>query len=167
MPEHKRFFYQVALFQAVLAAKKIRPSLKNSLFPVCRSEKVCPPRQPQHFFCWIWVPKSVSGPRVGKTLCTQVTTMFFLLMIRTKVKFPTDEKSWKWISLQFEKELGCYFILDHSASLINNLISKFCFELFISGTPEQTFLFIFSFLFFFKPEVKKKKCNLQTNIFHI
>ena len=33
--------------------------------------------------------------------------MFFLLMIRTEVKFPTDKKSWKPISLQFEKEFGC------------------------------------------------------------
>ena len=85
-----------------------RPSLKNSLFPVRVLEKVCPPRWLQYFFffCWIWVPKSISGPCVGKTLCPWVTTMLFVLMIRTKVLFPTDKKIWKQISLQFKKEFG-------------------------------------------------------------
>ena len=85
----------------------VRPSLENSLFPVCRWGKVCPPGRPQYFFCWIWIPKSVSGQRVSKTLCTRATTMFLLLMIRTEVKFPTDEKSWKRIPLRFEKKFGC------------------------------------------------------------
>ena len=50
------------------------------------------------FFCWVWFRKSVSGPCVGKNLCTWATVTFFLLMIRTDVKFRTDEKSWKRIS---------------------------------------------------------------------
>ena len=58
------------------------------------------------FFCWIWVLKSVSGLHIGKTLLIWETVMFFFTN-RTEVKFPTDKKSWKQISLRFEKEIGC------------------------------------------------------------
>ena len=120
------------------------PSVNNSLFPVRGSEKVFPPRRPRFCCCccccWNWVPKSVSGPRVGKTLCTRATAMFFffLLMIRTEVKIPTDEKSWKRISLRFEKEFGLnlkwgkrsiicrliFFISNYSGTLSNNFMKS-------------------------------------------